>query len=793
MSEPLSFLDGIIGQPAAVASIRRALRLRALGESQQKQPLAYVFAGPEGCGKGFTANQLAQHGGRERPILRIAMGTYLSDNEAAALIGLRAIYNGARPGLLTAYVRENPDALIIFEDFDRAHPNVQDVLAPMLARGVLTDQCGFFDGDPRKGVQIARPEVDFSRTLIVFTTALGRKLYDDERWLEQVAAKPGLLNNALIQTVSAETSDHFSDKQAAVGRALMAELSKTEWVLFNRFSLDSLLAIARTQFDALDAMARRAGFSGVQLGDGSDHASKELLTAIVLANGPEPKPALLEATDLARTYLAPALEFAGSGHVTVDLSETAITNLRSVLAELGEQPLRNLFRKNWMLHCTVEAAQGLNGPVLTIEGCEASRVPNRKDYGNSGLTVDLPEQRFSDIAGHLEAKRRLQEVIGMLRKPEMLSRWDVEAPRGMLLWGPPGTGKTMLARAFACEADLPFIATTGTEMLDPRRVTRVFELARKYAPAAIFIDEIDALGRRDKDGAIHAINQVLAEIDGFDGEGRLFVIAATNLPERVDPAVLRSGRLDLHVHIPPLDTAARKYFIDRLRSMARLNKFEWQRIIDLSAGMTGADLEKLRRELAYDLLRSGKSRASSDDIIEHINTLKYGVRDTRERTREELEHIAYHEAGHILLSQLLNPEVKINHISLSPRGGAEGFVEFDNESYRNRRMTRKEVKEELGILMAGRAAQVLKFGEDGVDAGAADDLDKARLLAQRALGAWAMGEAIDANQPDAVAEHSVQTWLLEAEAKATHLLREHETWLEQIFNQLLAGNALFSR
>jgi cell division protease FtsH len=781
MSDHLSFLEPIIGQSAAVSSIRRALRLRALSDGQQKQPLAFLFAGPEGCGKSFAAHRLALQGDRERPILRIAMGTYQSDNEAAALIGLRAIYNSARPGLLTAFVRENPDALIIFEDFDRAHPNVQDVLAPMLARGVLTDQCGFFEGDPRKGVQIAPPEVDFSRTLIVFTTALGRKLYDDERWLEQVAAKPGLLNSALIQTVAGETSDHFSDKQAAVGRALMAELGKAEWILFNRLSMEALLAIARTQFDALDAMARLAGFSGVQLGDGSETASKELLTAIVLANGPEPKPALLEAVDLARTYLAPALEYAGGGCVTVDLSEAAKTNLRAVLTELGEQTLRNLFRNNWMLHCTVAAAPGAQGPVLTVDGCEASRVPNRQDYGSSGLTVDLPEQRFSDIAGHLDAKRRLQEVIGMLRQPEKLSRWNVEAPRGMLLWGPPGTGKTMLARAFACEADLPFIATTGTEMLDPRRVARVFELARKYAPAAIFIDEIDALGRRDKDGAIHAINQMLAEIDGFDGEGRLFVIAASNLPERVDPAILRSGRLDLHVHIPPLDTAARKYFIDRLRSMVRLNKQDWQRIIDLSAGMTGADLEKLRRELAYDLLRSGKSRASSDDIIEHINTLKYGVRDTRERTREELEHIAYHEAGHVLLSQMLNPEVGIRNVSITGRGKAAGFVEFDAEAHHNRRMTRKEVKEDLIILMGGRIAQMIKFGEEGIDAGVADDLAKARKLARRAIEEWGM-EMVDATET----ERHVGQWLTSAEIEARQLLEKHREALETTYCRLIS-------
>ena len=342
----------------------------------------------------------------------------------------------------------------------------------------------------------------------------------------------------------------------------------------------------------------------------------------------------------------------------------------------------------------------------------------------------------------------------------------------------------MLARAFACEADLPFVPTTGTEMLDPNRIRYVFSLARKYAPAAIFIDEIDALGRRDEGGAIHAINQLLAEIDGFEGqgEGRLFVIAASNLPQRVDPAITRSGRLDLHIHVPALDMPARRYFIDRLRSMARLNKKGWECIVELSAGMTGADLEKLRRELAYDLMRRGKQRATRDEIVEQINTLKYGVRDTRERTREEMEHVAYHEAGHLLLSQLLNPDVKIRNVSLTPRGNTNGFVEFDMESLMNRRMTKKEVKEMLIILMGGRAAQIVKFGEDGIDAGAADDLWKARELAKRAIEEWGMGAALSGpTQPEA------DDWLDTAMRRAITLLQENSVVLEQRL-ALLLGN-----
>lgn len=152
MSEAdLSFMSAVIGQAEALSTIRKALRIRELAGSRIAQPMALVFIGPEGCGKGFAADCLAGLSRPARPVYRVAMGTYQSDNEAAGLIGLRSIYKTAKPGELTSFVRENPEALLIFEDFDRAHPNVQDVLAPMLAKGVLVDQYGFHDGDPKKG------------------------------------------------------------------------------------------------------------------------------------------------------------------------------------------------------------------------------------------------------------------------------------------------------------------------------------------------------------------------------------------------------------------------------------------------------------------------------------------------------------------------------------------------------------------------------------------------------------------------------------------------------------------
>ena len=291
----LSALDAVIGQPEALVAIRRALRLRELAGSKPAQPTAFVFIGPDGCGKGFAADSLARVDHPGRPLYRVAMGTYQSDNEAAGLIGLRSIYKTARPGELTSFVRENPEALLIFEDFDRAHPNVQDVLAPMLAKGVLVDQCGFHDGDPRQGKQIAPPEVNFSPDADRLHHLARAQALRRRAWVARMTEKPGMLDNILVQEVASATSDHYASRQPAVGRSLMAELGNLEWVLFRRLDLDALLQIAGRQFALLERMVRNGGYDGLQLGDGGATTVRELLTAVVLANGPEPKPALLDA------------------------------------------------------------------------------------------------------------------------------------------------------------------------------------------------------------------------------------------------------------------------------------------------------------------------------------------------------------------------------------------------------------------------------------------------------------------------------------------------------------------
>jgi cell division protease FtsH len=314
-----------------------------------------------------------------------------------------------------------------------------------------------------------------------------------------------------------------------------------------------------------------------------------------------------------------------------------------------------------------------------------------------------PAWPFADIAGQHAVKTKLQNVVALMKQPQRLRSLGVALPKGVLLYGPPGTGKTMLAKALAHEAELPFLPTTGVAMRDPTLLTTVMARARQYAPSVLFVDEIDALGRRDEGGHTLAINQLLTELDGFDTHQHptVFVVAATNQPLRLDPALLRPGRIDTRIEVPHLDRDARAHFVDRYLALPHDGSLNRQTLLDHTSGMGGAALEQARRETALDMVRTGQTHITQAQLLEHIHTLKYGPRHHRARTQRQREATAYHEAGHAVVAQVLNPDVPIAHISIDPRGHTEGFVAFDPEAMANRHVTKKEVMDEICILLAG--------------------------------------------------------------------------------------------
>jgi cell division protease FtsH len=364
---------------------------------------------------------------------------------------------------------------------------------------------------------------------------------------------------------------------------------------------------------------------------------------------------------------------------------------------------------------------------------------------------------FDDVAGVDEAKLELQEVVAFLKNPQIYGRLGGRVPKGVLLVGPPGTGKTLLARAVAGEAGVPFFSINGSEFVEmfvgvgAARVRDLFDQARKKAPAIIFIDELDALGRArglspmgggGHDEKEQTLNQLLAEMDGFDPSTRLILLSATNRPEILDPALLRAGRFDRQVLVDRPDKTGRVAILNIHTKKIRLAAdVDPEVLASLTPGFTGADLANLANEAALLATRRGGEDVTMADFDAAIERIIAGL-EKKNRLLNPLERkvVAHHEMGHALVSLSLGGVEKVHKVSIIPRGiGSLGYT-IQRPTEERYLMTREELENKMAVLLGGRAAESLIF--EHLSTGAADDLSKATDIARSMVTRYGMEEKL---------------------------------------------------
>jgi cell division protease FtsH len=363
---------------------------------------------------------------------------------------------------------------------------------------------------------------------------------------------------------------------------------------------------------------------------------------------------------------------------------------------------------------------------------------------------------FRDVAGVDEAKYELQEVVAFLRDPKSFGRLGARIPKGVLLIGPPGTGKTLLARAVAGEAGVPFFSISGSEFVEmfvgvgAARVRDLFEQARGAAPCIIFIDELDALGRSRMPGAFggydekeQTLNQLLAELDGFDPSTGVILLAATNRPEVLDPALLRPGRFDRHVAVDrPVRSGRLEILKVHVAKVRLASNVDLDQIAGLTPGFTGADLANLANEAAIVATRRKGDAVTLDDFTVAIERIVAGLeRKSRVLSTEERRRVAYHEMGHALVAATLPGVDAVHKVSIIPRGvGALGYT-IQRPTEDRFLLARRDLENRIAVLMGGRAAEALTFDGE-ISTGASDDLQRATEIATEMVTRYGMVETL---------------------------------------------------
>ena len=388
-------------------------------------------------------------------------------------------------------------------------------------------------------------------------------------------------------------------------------------------------------------------------------------------------------------------------------------------------------------------AQGQMGNMMSIGRSKA------KTY-----STERPGTTFDDVAGYDGVKQEITEIVDFLKHPERFAEIGARVPKGVLLVGPPGTGKTLLAKATAGEADVPFMSVTGSDFMEmfvgvgASRVRDLFESARKMGKAIIFIDELDSIGRKrgaglggGHDEREQTLNQMLSEIDGFEGSEGIVVIAATNRPDILDPALLRAGRFDRQVVVPLPELEDRVKILGvHLKGKRTDDDIDVQVIARGSPGMSGADLANLVNEAALFAVRRGGDKISAADFDAARDRALLGIeRDSMVRSPEELERTAYHEAGHALCAAVQPKNDPVHKVTIIPTGMALGVTMTLPEGDRHS-LDKQEAEARMVMAMGGRVAEALVFDE--FSSGAANDLQQATSLARRMVTEWGMSDAI---------------------------------------------------
>ncbi len=437
---------------------------------------------------------------------------------------------------------------------------------------------------------------------------------------------------------------------------------------------------------------------------------------------------------------------------------------------------------------------------------------------SSAQEATVPDVTFADVAGQGNAKREVQELVDFLKNPEHFRKLGAEVPRGILLMGAPGTGKTLLARALAGEAGVPFYSISGSEFIEvyvgvgASRVRHLFKAAKANAPSIIFVDELDSVGRTrgtglggGHDEREQTLNQILAELDGFEGHEAVIVLAATNRPDVLDPALLRPGRFDRHVTLDLPDKKDRVAIMQvHLRKVAVADDLELEELAAGTPGFSGADLKNLINEAALLAARERSEQVFRRHFEEARDKLLLGSVRTLAIQPEERHRLAIHEAGHTLVAYFLPHADPLYKVTIIPRGRSLGGTQQLPEEERHT-LPEEYLRERLAVILGGRCAE--KALLDSVSSGADDDISKATSLARAMVARWGMSEEIgpvdlreseehpflgrEIAQPRRFSENSaravddaVHKLLVEAEQAAVTVIHDHTSKLQQLIAML---------
>ena len=772
----------VLDQDDAIDEVVDAFIHISFRPPKKAEPKAiFTFLGPPGVGKIYLARVLCRMLKEYNGFKHFDLERYSDRESGDQLLVSQMIGQEVQEGELIRFLRANPCAIILFEGIEMASKQLQMALLDLITKE-----------EPENGISC-------SEVIFIFTSTLGTALYQGKEFQATFRHNKARAQGLIMDGIAKEKKVGDEVVQEAITPKLLATLAQNYIILFNRLGISAMVGIGT---DSLLQLAEHFRGKGIAL-DFSDR--KDLVALLVLSLGPtiSAKKVKKKLPDEVLFKIIRSLRQlpTSPARIIFKLTKKAEASLHK-LSEAGDQLLPRLYKNNQTVELTWKEYQKGGNLIFSLAKAELRALPKAKWLLRSERpAIEFSKIGFEDIAGNRQTKIILKQIINTLKNPELVKKFSINMPKGMLMDGPPGVGKTLLGKAFAREAGRPYIYVSRIELFDPVYIRQVYLKAREYAPSIVFLDGIDVKGVVE--GMVTSVpaDQLALEIDALsdDPEESVFTVVTAVSREEVPELLIEPDRIDTFVEMPELDREARRFFIEQILKKPNDGKIDVEKVVRYISGMNGYELQRIGKEASLYAIRHDLDCITEEILIEQINIIKYGSKLEKKlmhNLEEDLRQTAYHEAGHAVLSYLLLPNVKIEQVTIAPRLRSLGFISYTFEDF-PRNLSKEEVFNHICVFTAGRIASMKKFGAKGMDTGATSDLEEATCLAYTAIANMGMDEELGFVHTDTLAhnvnpqlfrdvvERQVRLWIDKAQKTATELVETNWQKIEILADILI--------
>lgn len=703
----------LFDQEIAVSMVVQSLSKADFLEKNTLFRALFTFIGSPNSGKHFLAQKLLEHDEHVEHIKSFHMDWYAEgeNGKASALIESE----------IKSFVAEHTACILLFEDIEKAELQVQLTLYAL-----FSDQ--------------ANSMVDLSQTVIIFTTSRAASFIAQSDFKALYRENALAAQTYLMERLAKEQVVLSGMIEQAFDAKLLSLINQNAVIPFNKLSLTSLIKIgARALHEMSQNFLHKSSIEIEYLGF-DKVASLLTLSLAPYLNAKHIKEKLPE---VMFTHIHKGLKLQSEVEKIIcrvspqaeNFFDEALSDAVKLLKELRDQHQRVSLTWDYTLEDDLVVCE-IKEAIFTKQVIKVSQEE----------AFSASEVSFDDIAGHQKVKKELLEIAKLLKDPSRLEAFSMTLPKGIVLHGVANIGKKMLARAFAKELDMPYIAISQADLFDESKIDHLYKQARAMAPSIVILEDIDVQGILGGAVSPVPIAPFMTQLDALplSLEPQVFTIATIGAIGAVQEPLISTDYLNITIEVPKLDIEARRFFIEQVLDLPNDGKIDVDKVVRYISGMDGKELKKIAHDAALFAARKGKDKITQEMLLEQINVIKYGSKLENRQMRDiekSMESTAYHEAGHAVLSYFLMPETKIEQVTVAPRSEALGFVSYNNEEYIDAN-SKEELFNNICVLLAGRTVTVHKYGKEGIETGAVNDLEVASMQVYAAIAIFGMDEEL---------------------------------------------------